>query len=114
MAQRDVVLRWIEQIVRVVRRMLFGPGPPDLTAARVHVEEANAQLLGPLALLVPRLDVPSAARLLQEPERITALAMLLDLEAAIVEAEGDSPAADRIRERAAAFRRAGDEAAASG
>ncbi|HEV8150493.1 MAG TPA: DUF5946 family protein [Gemmatimonadales bacterium] len=101
-----MVLRWIEQIARVVRRMLLGPGPPDLAAARVHVEDAMLQLLGPLALLVPRLEVTSAAQLLHDPERILGLAVLLELEATIVEAEGDAAAATPIRERAAAFRRA--------
>lgn len=65
-----------------------------------------AQLLGPLALLVPRLEVPSAAQLLHDPERILGVAVLLELDAAIAEAEGDAAAAGRIRERAAAFRRA--------
>ncbi len=113
MTQRDVVLRWIEQIARVVRRMLFGPGPPDLAAARTHIEDATNQLLGPLALLVPRLDVPSAAALLHEPDRIIALAILLELEASLIEAEGHPEQAAELRERAEAFRQAG-EAAASG
>jgi hypothetical protein len=101
-----VVLRWIEQIVRVVRRMLLGPGPPDFAAARVHVEEATTQLLGPLALLVPRLDVLSAVELLRDPDRILGLAMLLELDASIAEAQGDASGAAATRERAAEFRRA--------
>ena len=104
MTQRDVMLRWIEQIARVVRRMLQGPGPPDLVAARLAVEDAMTQLLGPLALLVPRLEVPSAVELLHDPERILGLALLLDLEASVAEAEGDAVAAARARERAAALR----------
>lgn len=107
MAQRDVVLRWIEQIARVVRRILLGPGPPDLAAARVHVEEATTQLLGPLALLVPQLDIPSAVALLHDPERVIGLALLLELRAEIAEAEGDTAAAAAARARAAAFRQAG-------
>ena len=102
--QRDLVLRWIEQIALVVRRILYGPGPRDLTLARQHVEHATAQLLGPLALLVPRLEVPSAAELLHDPERLLGLALLLDLEGAIAEAQGDAPGAARFRERAAGFR----------
>jgi len=100
------VLRWIEQIARVVRRMLLGPGPPDLTAARVHLDEARTQLLGPLALLVPQLDVPSAAGLLRDPERILALAVLLELDGELAAAAGDAETAARARERAAGLRRA--------
>lgn len=102
--QRDVVLRWIEQIARVVRRILQGPGPADLALARTHLEEATAQLLGPLALVVPQLDAPSAAQLLHDPERILSLALLLELEAAVAEQEADAVAAHGLRERAAALR----------
>ena len=106
MTQHDVVLRWIEQIALVVRRILFGPGKPDLVLARQHVEDATRQLLGPLATLVPRLEVASAVELLHDPERIQALALLLDLEADLAAAQGDELAAARLRTRAAAFRQA--------
>ena len=102
--QRDVVLRWIEQIALVIRRILFGPGQPDLVLVRNHLDEAMQQLLGPLATLVPRLDPPSAAALLHDPERLQGLALLLELEAELLVAQGDAPAAATLRERAAAFR----------
>src|SRR6185503_612151 len=86
--------------------MLLGPGPQDLAAARAQVEDATAQLLGPLTLLIPRLDVPSAARLLHDPERILGFALLLDLEAQLADAEGNGAAAAQARERATAFRSA--------
>jgi len=105
MTQRDVVLRWIEQIARVVRRMLQGPGPADVIAARVHLEEAMSQHLGSLALVIPRLDVPSAVGLLQDPDRILGLALLLDLQASVEAAAGDAAAAAKTRERAEEFRR---------
>jgi hypothetical protein len=101
--QRDFVLRWIEEIVRTVHRMLFGPGPVDLAMAESRVEDAIAQLLGPLTLLIPRLDVPSASDLLGDTDRIMGLAELLDLKAAVLTAQGD-PAAEATRARAAAFR----------
>lgn len=103
MPQRDFVLRWIEDIVRTVHRMVFGPGQVDLSAAESRVEEAMAQLLGPLTLLIPRLDVPSAADLLGDTDRIMGLAELLDLKASVLTARGD-PAAEATRARAAAFR----------
>ena len=86
--------------------MLLGPGPADLIAARLQVEDAMAQLLGPLALLVPRLEVASAAELLHEPERILGLAMLLELDAAIAEASGETERAAEVRKRAEEFRNA--------
>jgi hypothetical protein len=102
--QRDFVLRWIEDIVRTVHRMLFGPGPVDLVSAEARVAEAIAQLLGPLTLLVPRLDVPSAADLLGDGDRITSLSELLDLQAAVEEAGGKTEQARLTRERSAALR----------
>ena len=104
MAQRDVMLRWIEQIALVVRRMLLGPGPPDLRLVRIQVEDAMTQLLGPLATLVPRLDPASAAALLQDPERIQGLALLLELEGEVAAAEGNLAAAEAARTRAAQIR----------
>ena len=102
--QRDFVLRWIEDIVRTVHRMLFGPGSVDVAMAETRVADAIAQLLGPLTLLVRRLDVPSAADLLGDGDRITCLAELLDLQAAVEDAGGKTDQARLTRERAAAFR----------
>ncbi len=104
MPQRDFVLRWIEEIVRTVQRMLFGPGAVDLAMAESRVEDAVAQLLGPLTLLIPRLDVPSASDLLADTDRIMGLSELLDLKSAVEEAKGDPAAAEVSRTRAAAFR----------
>ncbi len=114
MPQRDVVLRWIEQIVQVVRRMLAGPGPVDFELARERVHEAIEQLLGPLALLVPRLDVPSAAALIGDADRLKGLSQLLDLRGAIEQADGNVDAAERTLERAAAFRNEAVRRAESG
>ncbi len=104
MTQRDVVLRWIEQIAAVVRRMVYGPGPLDLQMARRHVEEATTQHLGPLAPVISKLGVESAATLLADHHRIMGLALLLELQASIEEAENKPGEAARLRERAAGFR----------
>ena len=114
MAQRDVVLRWIEQLARLVARLLGRGSPGDLATARDQVDEAVASLLGPLAPILPRLEADSAAELLGDPERIFAYAQLLDLDAAIGEAMGEREAARDVRARAvalaeAAFSRAGGE-----
>ena len=116
MAQRDVVLRWIEQLARLVARLLGRGSPGDLATARDQVDEAVASLLGPLAPILPRLEADSAAELLGDPERIFAYAQLLDLDAAIGEAMGEREAAPDVRARAvalaeAAVSRAGGERA---
>jgi len=111
MYQRDVVLRWIEQIALVVRRMLYGPGPPDLAAARTHLNEAISRHLGSLAQVIPRLDPAAAAALIGDRDRILGLALLLDLQASIQEAEGDRFSAAATRERAEEFRREASERA---
>jgi hypothetical protein len=101
--QRDVVLRWIEQIVATVRRMLLGPDAVDPAMAMPIIDEAIYQLLGPLALLVPRLDVPSAAALLRDPERILGLARLLELKAMALHADSRAEEAAEVRQRAQGF-----------
>ncbi len=104
--QRDVVLRWIEQIVATVRRMLLGPSAVDPAMVMPIIDEAIHQLLGPLALLVPRLDVPSAAALLRDPERMLGLARLLELRAMALEADSRSDEATEVRKRAKGFEQA--------
>ena len=93
MPQRDVFLRWIEQIARVVARLLHGPGPPDLDLAREHISEALQQHLGPLSLVLPRLDSSSAAAILADPDRIFGYAQLLALLGAVQQAAGEADAA---------------------
>lgn len=101
--QRDVVLRWIEQIVATVRRMLLGPTAIDPEEILTRVDEAIEQLLGPLALLVPRLEPASAASLLQDPERIQGYATLVELKALVLEKQNRMEEAAALRERAAAL-----------
>ncbi len=99
MTQRDVVLRWIEQVSRVIARLLYGPGPVDLVEAREAIEDALAQHLGPLNALLPRLDVESAVALIRDPDRLYGLARLLALRAALEQAEGNAAAALATRRR---------------
>ena len=99
MPQRDVVLRWLEQLSLLIRRLLYGPGPVDLELAARHIEEALQQHLGHMATLVPRLDVASAARLLHDPDRIFGYAQLTGLQAAVLSAGGD-PGAASLKVRA--------------
>lgn len=112
--QQDVVLRWIEQIVATVRRMLLGPDAVDPAMAMPIIDAAIHQLLGPLALLVPKLDVSSAAALLRDPDRILGLARLLELKAMALQADARSDEAADVRTRAAAFQLAANACAECG
>jgi hypothetical protein len=100
MAQRDVVLRWIEQLARVIARLIKGGTAGDLDLARAEIQRATAELLGPLAALVPQLDAPTAAEILADPDRVFAWAQLLDLDGIIAEATGNAEAGVSARSRA--------------
>ncbi len=102
MAQRDIVLRWIEQLGRVIARLIRSGTAADLDIAADQIEEAITSLLGPLTQLVPRIDVASSAELLHDPERIFAWAQLMDLSAAIAIVRNQVGAAEQGRARALA------------
>ena len=103
--QRDLVLRWIEQLGRLVARLVGLGGKAELGAARDQVAEATINLLGPLSLLVPRLETSSAAELLADPDRIFGYAQLLDLDGTISEGMGEKDAATESRRHALEFAR---------
>lgn len=112
--QRDLILRWLEQLALVIRRLLYGPGPVDIELAEHRLAEALQQHLGPMATLVERLDPVSAANLLHDPDRIFGYAQLVALEALILEKRASPDAAAR-QERARrlvelAIEKAGDDA----
>jgi hypothetical protein len=103
-SQRDVVLRWIEQLGLVVARLLHGPGEADLALVEDQVRGAITQILGALSETIPRLDTASAADLLHDPERIYGYARLLGLLAALEQAS-DKPGFGETRQRAEALAR---------
>lgn len=100
MAQRDIVLRWIEQLARVIARLLKGGTAGDLELARAEIQRATAALLGPLAALVPQLDAPTAAEILADPDRVFAWAQLLDLDGIVAQAAGQTEVGASARARA--------------
>lgn len=101
--QRDLVLRWIEQLGALIRRLIEGKQESDFPAAREQVRQATEAMLGPLLQLVPRLEVESAAELLADPDRLFGYAQLLDLEGVLAGAMGDAAASHECRTRALAF-----------
>ncbi|HSE68296.1 MAG TPA: hypothetical protein VLB12_15010 [Gemmatimonadales bacterium] len=103
MAQRDVVLRWIQQAARVIARLLRRGKPGDLELARIELESAEEALLGPLARLIPALEPRSAAGLLGDPEKILGYARLLILRSALRRAQGEEEAAALDQSRGGEF-----------
>jgi len=101
--QRDLVLRWIEQLGRLVARLVGAGGTAELAVARDQVAEATINLLGPLATLVPRLETESAAELLADPDRIFGYAQLLDLDASVSAGLGEPASEAESRRRALEF-----------
>ncbi len=96
-------MRWIEQLGRLIARLLGTGDPGDLSAAREEVEAALDRLLAGLALVVPRLDPAAAADILHDPDRLFAYAQLLALKSAILRAEGNPAEAGLQSARAVAF-----------
>lgn len=105
--QRDIVLRWIAQISAIIARVLRRDPTLSLELVRQYLQDAEAQLLGPLGELVPRLDAASAARLLDEPNRIYGYAQTVALRSALARVAGQTAEAAALAARAVAL---GDEA----
>ncbi len=98
--QRDIVLRWINQIAALVARLLRGDRSLTMVVVRDELTHAITTLLGPIDRLAPHLDATQVAELLIDPHRIHGYAELLALESALERADGRPDAALRLAERA--------------
>jgi hypothetical protein len=98
--QRDVVLRWLEQLSALIARLLRRDPTVDLMLIEQHLEDAEGQLLGPVRTLIERLSPESAAELLADPFRIHGYAQLVAFRSAIARSQGRSPEADELAGRA--------------
>src|SRR5258706_15505144 len=67
--QRDLVLRWLEQISALIAKLLRRDPTIDITFVEDRLADAETQLLGPLRLLLERLQPESAAELRTDPLR---------------------------------------------
>src|SRR6185295_19145384 len=101
--QRDLVLRWIESMAKLIRAFLRRGDVPSLEAAQDQLDNAAREYLGPMADLARRLEPASVAEILADPYRIYGYAHLLALESAVVRALGRSDDADRLGARAVAL-----------
>lgn len=72
----------------------------EMPAARAEIETGYLTLLGPQAVLLRMLDVQSAARLLADSRKVTALARLTAAEAALAAEAGKPEDGRRLMERA--------------
>jgi hypothetical protein len=107
----DWLLRELRQLGAVLARMLGLRNGGQLQEAVQTLDDAEGELLGPLAQVAPRLDAATAAHMVAEPRRIAAWARLLHERAELLRLAGDPAGADaaagRARELAAEARARG-------
>ena len=106
--QQDYILRLIEQLGMVLRRLVEMLGLGRASAPQVVREAQAAQdvLLGPLAISAPLVDAPAAVKLLNDPRRLTLWIEFLRVEAAACRLQEDLERASMLESRADALERA--------
>jgi hypothetical protein len=97
----DYLLRIIQQMGAVLARMLGLKNGGQVHEALQTLDDAEGELLGPMAEVVPRVDSATAAHMLGEPQRIAAWARLLHERAALLRLAGDEAGAALAAQRAA-------------
>jgi hypothetical protein len=101
----DWLLRELRLLGAVLARMLGLRNGGQLREAVQALDDAEGELLGPLAGVVPRLDSATAAHMLGGPQRVAAWARLLHERAELLRLSGDETggalAGARARELAA-------------
>jgi hypothetical protein len=96
----DYLLRIIQQMGAVLARMLGLKNGGQVHEALQTLDDAEGELLGPQAEVVPRVDSATAAHILGEPQRIAAYARLLHERAALLRLAGDEAGAALAAQRA--------------
>jgi hypothetical protein len=101
----DWLLRLLQQMGAVLARMLGLKNGGQVQEALQTLDDAQGELLGPLAGVVPRVDSATAAHMLGEPRLIASWARLLHERADLLRMSGDdegaASAAAQARELAA-------------
>lgn len=101
----DWLLRELRLLGAVLARMLGLKNGGQVQEALQALDDAEGELLGPLAGVVPRVDSATAAHMLASPQRIAAWARVLHERADLLRLSGDESgaafAAARARELAA-------------
>jgi hypothetical protein len=98
--QRDLVLRWLEQLRLIIARLLRGERDASTELVEIELDRAIDQLLGGSAALIDRLDAGSAAALLADPTRIFGYAEALALKSALAQGRGAADPAASLARRA--------------
>jgi hypothetical protein len=99
-SQEDYLLRMMRQMGAVLARMLGLKNGGQLHEATQALDDAEGELLGPLAQVVPRVDSATAAHIISNPQRIAAWARLLHERADLLRLAGDEAAAALAAARA--------------
>jgi hypothetical protein len=105
-SREDYLMRLIRQLGETIARLRGLRNGGELQEALRTLDDAQGELLGPLAGVVPRVDPDTAAHMLGDPQRIAAWARLLHERAELLRQAGDPAAADAARHHAAALARA--------
>lgn len=100
MIERDYIMRLVQQLAAVMRRILRLQEQEKYDQAQQEVEEAYGELLGLEHELLISLAPATAAPLLGEAGKIKIAARLLQAEAELAGRRGDAESAHRLRSRA--------------
>jgi hypothetical protein len=99
--QRDLILRWLEQIRALVARLLHGDRTAEVDLIENEIDGAVGQLLGTDEALFQQLEPEAIAALLNDPFRIYGYAQLIALRSAVLGTRGVPPAhLARLHDRA--------------
>lgn len=99
-SREDYLLRMIRQMGAVLARMLGLKNGGQVHEALQSLDDAEGELLGPLAEVVPRVDSATAAHIVSQPLRIAAWARLLHERADLLRLAGDAAGAALAAARA--------------
>jgi hypothetical protein len=90
----------MRQMGAVLARMLGLKNGGQVHEAMQALDDAEGELLGPLAQVVPRVDSATAAHIISDPQRIAAWARLLHERADLLRLAGDAASAELAASRA--------------
>jgi hypothetical protein len=96
----DWLVRELQMLGAVLARMLGLRNGGQVQEALQTLDDAEGELLGPQAAVVPRLDSATAAHIVAEPRKIAAWARLLHERADLLRATGDDAGAAAAGQRA--------------
>jgi hypothetical protein len=101
LVQKDYILRIIEAAGAALRRALRRKAGGDLEGARQEIASSTADLLGPAAELLNRVDASTAIDLMADPRRVVLWASLMTVDAAVLRAMKQIEAAEALEQRSA-------------